>query len=132
VIDSEQGILFFEGSVMQNTNCTIALADSASSPTKSWYIRFNSNNKIQATYNGVTSVSPTDYDLNTNYKVVARYGGGNIDLFVNGVEIASNSVSAYPENSLTMLNALLFASQTFFGRIKQIKHLPYSTNIENL
>ena len=136
IIDSQSGMLFFEGSGLSDsgTSRRISLSD-ASTTNNRVVLEFDENTNIIKAFlsgNSTTISLTTSVNKTENVKYALRYGNSTFSLFVNGVLKDSTSYT----NSPTSMNELLFCQQgntsPFYGRVRQVKHLPYSTNISKL
>jgi len=128
IIDSDSGILFFEGSTMGDGYNFVRLK--LKSSTDDYRLGF-SGSGARATQYGGADLSFA-LDRSQNQKLVLRYNSQNpnkrISLFVNGIEVdASGTVASFSEG----LDTLEFNAPNGL-RIRQAKHLPYNTDISTL
>jgi hypothetical protein len=71
-------------------------------------------------------------DTTINTKFILKYTINEIILFADGIQIGQDSFGT----SNVVLNKLNFdnglGNSPFYGRVRQVKHLPYNTNISKL
>jgi hypothetical protein len=104
VINSTEGVLYFEGSALANdgTNRYISLSDG--STLNRVNIFFDSSNKLRVFYNGISGSISINIDTTINNKIAFKYKSGDSALWVNGTEVATRADSL----SLVGLNLLSF------------------------
>ena len=104
VINSSEGVLYFEGSALANdgTNRYISLSDG--STLNRVNIFFDSSNKLRVFYNGISGSISINIDTTINNKIAFKYKSGDSALWVNGTEVATRADSL----SLVGLNLLSF------------------------
>ena len=132
VIDSESGVLFFEGSVPNFANQTISLVDVISGSQNSVFLRVQNSGIPLIGYNGFTTLSGENVEINQVFTLAIKYNGTLAEIYLNGNLKNSLSTTPLGENTCKMLNFRLFATQVFYGRIRQLKHLPFNTDIASL
>ena len=134
IIDSQSGILLFEGSCFANSSNIISLSNTA-----------NNNNKVIVKFDGTdislgvrassTSRYKTQsYENGNNVKGCVKWSGTSFESFVNGVSIGTDVLnSAIPQDEFNTLRfTYTSTSSPFYGRVRQVKHLPYNTDISKL
>ena len=124
-INSAEGVLYFEAGVLVNdgTNRTISINDVSSSNRVS-IILGTANNEIrgQVLSSGTTSFdfSTTAYNFLNSNKIAIKYKVNDFALWVNGVEIATDTSGNTPTN----LNRISFdvgnTGLKFFGKTKAV------------
>jgi len=137
IIDSESGILFFEGSLLSvsGNNRSISLNDGSSSNTL--YLIFFGNGDTKVSYYSSNSSGMSDVITNTNItdtkKYVIQYSQNIINVFIDGTSVYSGSINGFSANILKELDFNSSStSESFYGRVRQVKHLPYNTDITTL
>jgi len=138
IIDSESGILFFEGSVPTDEDSVwVALTNDYNSTTTlsigfeiGGAIRTYSRNNLGVIYTDAFTPLQT---INSTYKFYLKYNETNVEFGVIGYySNQSNSFPIYGSNSFTQLTLSRTSSLPFYGRVRQLKHLPYNTDITTL
>jgi len=138
IIDSESGILFFEGSVPTDEDSVwVALTNDSNSTTTlsigfeiGGAIRTYSRNNLGVIYTDAFTPLQT---INSTYKFYLKYNETNVEFGVIGYySNQSNSFPIYGSNSFTQLTLSRTSSLPFYGRVRQVKHLPYNTDITTL
>ena len=120
IIDSQSGVLLFEGYFFEGgfgmqssvSNFRIILGYAGSNPRKMYYYINDS----------VTELISQTYDY---LKIVLKYNNGTQECYVNGVLEGTSTYSTPTDLSFLDLSA-------FQGRIRQLKYLPYNTDISKL
>ena len=139
VIDSESGILFFEGSTLVNEQVSNQLSISDGSSSNRVFINFGSNtNNVFGGYSvgsvNQAGISLTGVDKTINFKLAYRYAENNFSLWYNGVKVDEDLDGSVLSSGF--FNKLSFTQGTnlsfFYGRIRQVKHLPFNTDILSL
>ena len=131
IIDSESGILFFEGSLLtiEGGNRYIGLFEDSNN----WLMfRWISTGQLRAEVRidgSNNSVQTSETSTIENVKLVIRYNQQGLDLFFNGVLVNSLSLS-YSLNFQSLDSTS--GNDRFYERVRQVKHLPYNTDITNL
>ena len=135
IIDSSSGILFFEGSSIGffGTPNIISMNDGSSS--NDIRIVYFSENQVIFYASAVGNIELNkiiETDISQNQKYALKYNQGNYEWYINGVLI--NDLSS--GSSIVGLNKLIFntayGDRPFYGRVRQLKHLPYNTDITTL
>ena len=131
VINSEEGTLYFEGSVLEEGSLGryITISDGVVNSNAIRLLYHNSNavyfqkyvNGVRTTNISTTSITKTDFN-----KIAIRYNSTEISVFVNGVNILNNAdTNVMLPNTL---NVLGFAAgegyNKFFGNTKGLKYYP--------
>jgi hypothetical protein len=136
IIDSESGILFFEGSALVNgggNDRRISLGDGTQNNRVFFDYRGDGTFRIFYTANGVGGV--VSYSLNQNelLKLGIKYNTQGVNLFVNGNNVGQDNkiISFSNLNSLSFTDSIQ-TFNPFYGRVRQVKHLPYNTDITTL
>ena len=135
LINSEEGVLFFEGGVFSDDGTTqiISLFESASSRIS---LTFSSTlNRIQfyAAINGYTNTVTinaegfTKTDIN---KIAIRYGANKYALFINGVNEGENTAQGNTFTVGSLSELTLSNSNPFYGKAKQLIVLPTKTDTQ--
>jgi hypothetical protein len=128
LINSEEGVLFAEMSVLANdgTFKGISLSDGSASNKVRFYTNPTENQlSIRVTVGGVhqLNVVYTLTDLKTYNKVALKYKANDFAFWVNGVEVKADlSGTTFASNTLNKL-ALSNGSGSdyFFGKVKQLQ-----------
>ena len=138
IIDSQSGILFFEGSSIETSgNKRITLNDNT--PENRVILTFGASVSSSFTFvksNSVyASISDNTFDFTKNAKIILKYKENNFEFWINGILIGSDTSGVAIQSNV--LNRLNFSSPStidnpFYGRVRQVKHLPYNTDIESL
>ena len=114
--NSEEGVLFLEGSFLQNGRISLK----NSNELYQVVIGFSSSIFYRIKENGTNIITNffTSTDLNTDYKIAVKYGSGNSAIYVNGVK--KSDLDSY---NLIDLSKLEFVSegQEFFGKTSQVQ-----------
>ena len=128
VINSTEGVLYYETSAQDNSITTSVLSISSGSNANSLYSGFSStSNTIQAQLivGGVaqTNMSFVVSDRTDFNKIAILYQNNNHKMYVNGVEVAVDTNGSVPSaNTFDRLNFDLGqGSFDFYGNIKEIK-----------
>jgi len=136
IIDSESGILFFEGSALSVSGTTRGVGLNNSDNSKRIYFIFDSSGRIK-TYaldsGSQSSVLTTNKDILTNKKIVIKYNNSILELYLDGVLVGNDSWDGFSKDDLIRMSfndGIL--SDPFYGRVRQVKHLPYNTDITTL
>ena len=126
VINSSEGVLYFEGSALANdgTNRTISFSDGTSANRV--FIGYSSGDKITCSFQIASSaVYGFDFttDINVNSKLALKYKENDFALWVNGVEVNSQlSGNTFSAGTFTQMQ---FASATtlspFYGKTKSVQ-----------
>jgi hypothetical protein len=126
LINSTEGVLFFEGSILSDDGTTqiISLFESASSRVS---LTFSSTlNRIQfyVAINGYTNtvtINAEGFTKTEVNKIALRYGANNYALFINGVKEGENTTqgNTFTVGSLTELT--LSNTLPFYGKVKQLQ-----------
>jgi len=134
IIDSESGILFFEGSALSDGGANRRFSISDGTSANRLYVDYRTDGafRVQQTSNGLSGTinySLTQIDL---VKLCLRYNSQGIELFLNGVRVGQDAtlVSFSPLTRLSLTDAT--NNFPFYGRVRQVKHLPYNTDITTL
>ena len=140
IIDSESGILFFEGSALSvGTQRAISLSNGGQSNSCYIYYDNNSSNSSQTNIafaylnngNVECNLKHLVSDFTENVKIIAKYKSNSFELYLNGVLVDSQNIgNVLSENTFKYVNFSGFAP--FYGRVRQLKHLPYNTDITTL
>ena len=137
IIDSQSGILFFEGSLLSvgGSNRAISLNDGSSSNTL--YLIFFGNGDTKVSYYSSNTSGMSDVITNTNItdtkKYVIQYSQNSISVFIDGASVYSGSINGFSANILKEFDFNSSStSEAFYGRVRQVKHLPYNTDISKL
>ena len=122
VINSTEGVLYFEGSALDDSGGfrAISLSDGVSNRL---YIAYHADsNKISALLNSVT----IDYviaDVTEYIKVAFKYKVNDFALWINGVEVNTATVGAtLPSGTLTQMQFNSgFGGSHFYGKTKSVQ-----------
>jgi len=131
IIDSQSGILFFKGSFFDNglrrlslrndSNATLIYISSNSGQVQSVYFSQATNSSIITTNTDAVSKS---------VKIAFKYRSNDFSLWVDGVKVGED-LSGQADGSATSFS-FYDNSVYFYGRVRQVKHLPYNTDISTL
>ena len=129
VINSEEGTLYFEGSALADDGTFRLLSFSDGTSVNRVYIGYSSVDKITCSFQIASSaVYGFDFttDINVNSKFALKYKENDFALWVNGVEVNSQSSgNTFPIGTLTKMQ---FTSGTvsspFYGNTKDLKYYP--------
>ena len=126
LIDSNSGVLFFEGIPSDGV---LGLLDPNDLFNNVMFQKDVSG--ISGLVNNTRSLYFNGFSEGDVLKIVIKYNGSQYSLFINGVLIDTPSIS-----SMVNMNTLNFnysnGAVAFYGRVRQVKHLPYNTNISTL
>lgn len=135
VIDSESGILFVECSALANdgTDRVISINNGSANRVTFFY---DSSNRISYNVivnNNIESIqSFSGYDILDNLKIAIKYASNDFSVYINGVlQYSDNSGNSFPQDALKNIDFSIL-SANFYGRIRQLKHLPFDTDITTL
>ena len=140
VIDSESGILFFEGSMFPSPTTTQISLNEGNANSRMG-LRFQEGANIITAIqrkDGASVVANyslgSEANLKDNVKVAVRYSGSLMEIIYSGVAENSNTIIPFTSGSLNNLsfNDGSLNSNIFYGRIRQLKHLPFNTDILSL
>ena len=65
-------------------------------------------------------------------KVALRYAENDFTLWLNGEKVATDNGGVTGVALLSLDFADTNGNSPFYGRVRQVKHLPYNTNISKL
>ena len=138
VIDSQSGILFFEGSLLSNTSTSTQMSLSDGSTNNRAFVNFGSG--TSSLFAGFQQAGATQYnytlninDKTTNFKIALRYASSNFSFWFNGIQVDSQLSGATPsDNRLNNLSMNAPNTAPFYGRVRQLKHPPFNTDISSL
>ena len=128
-INSEEGVLFAEISALVNSDTTnpnrgISISDGSINNTIYIYFQSSTNQFSIILISGGTTqftYSTTSFDVTSFNKVALKYKLNDFALWVNGVEVATDSSG----NTPTGLSKLSFdngaGNDKFFGKVKQLQ-----------
>ena len=130
IINSFSGVLFFEGVFNSDTDGYLGLRGVSDLDTCQLYFKASANNNILTIVNNVTR---GEYQTDTSVirKYAIKYNPSDYEFYIDGVLIETNSKSL-------MSDMIVFSftsggsSNPFYGRVRQVKHLPYNTDISKL
>ena len=132
--NSESGVLFFDGSSVNNGDFgNLSISDG--SPANDILIyTSNGNYNFVANYDGVSS-SLQSLNLGDNIKIPTRiglaYGNGSMFVYVNGVKYDTASFDAWNQGTLNTLDYGIGAGMNGLkGETKSIQHWDYLTDEE--
>jgi len=134
LIDSEEGVLFLEASVLANdlTRRVISLSDGTLNNLIKIEFKNTSNGIEVALFNGATQVlilNTVSNELNFN-KIAFKYKLNDFALFINGINVGTDLLgSVFPTNTLNTITFSLGGSHNFYGNVKQIQI--YKTALSN-
>ena len=138
IIDSESGILFFEGSKSTDVGYLNLVGETTNDKVQ-YNLQSNGYLQYRISTGGVSvySYQSSDYrmQVNENIKIAIKYKvGSTAQAYYNGIEINSDIFDSVAGS--TPLKEFKFASPNgstaFYGRVRQVKHLPYNTDITTL
>ena len=126
VINSTEGVLYFEGSVDEKVMSSLGLSDGSGVYNNTIAILFNldSINQITSIYrsNNITTLSTVPLPLNFN-KIAIRYFSNTLELWLNGVMVGSETFTT--QIASNVLNSLQFEKSNntyhFYGNVKDVK-----------
>ncbi|WP_168710286.1 choice-of-anchor D domain-containing protein [Flavobacterium sangjuense] len=90
----------------------------------SFNLKVNSSRIVQVTCNGTTISSPTALDMSRWYHVAATYSANNLNLYVNGVKVATSTTptGAIVDASLLTIGRSPSTSTNFFkGKVDEVR-----------
>jgi len=124
LINSEEGVLFAEISTLANdgTNKAISISDGTTTNRVS-IVLGTSNNQIRGmVLSGSTSFdfNTTSYDFLNFNKIAVKYKVNDFALWINGVEVATDSSGNTPVG-LNQLTFDLGGILPFYGKVKQLQ-----------
>jgi hypothetical protein len=131
IINSSSGILLFEGRALSNNSRfrVISLGNSSGGFINLFYSD-EANTIVCSTPSARIEAQILNTTINT--KFILKYTVNEIILFANGVQIGQDSFGT----SNVVLNKLNFdnglGNSPFYGRVRQLKHLPFNTDISKL
>ena len=129
LINSEEGVLFFKISNLQQTVNTanwITLSDSTTNATNYLGLRFDTDGTInyRIIVGGVMQASITTAAVNQSLsrKIAIKWKVNNFSLYIDGLEIGSDlSGSVFPLNTLSALRFNFNGtSNSFFGKLENL------------
>ena len=133
IIDSTSGTLFLEGSAVDtNASYSISLISSDTTSRLNFYL--NGDSMFVDFYYNNTQISTTQAfvgDVNINRKYAVKYNNSSLTFYSQGQQIKQvfgTFNSSYDNISLEYTPNLF----NFYGRVQQVKHLPYNTDISKL
>ena len=132
VINSTEGVLYFEGSVDERVMSSLGLSDGSGVYNNTIAILFNldSINQITSIYrsNNITTLSTVPLPLNFN-KIAIRYFSNTLELWLNGVMVGSETFTT--QIASNVLNSLQFEKSNntyhFYGNVKDVR--VYNTSL---
>jgi hypothetical protein len=120
--NSTEGVLYIESSAIasDSTNKVITISDGTTSNRVQIY--FNSSNGITGGVAGQAAISYSG-DITQNTKIAFKYKANDFALWINGVEVGTDSVGNAPSG----LNQIVFhngaSGSPFYGNMKQLVYL---------
>ena len=90
----------------------------------SFNLKVNSSRVVQVTCNGTTISSPTALDMSRWYHVAATYSANNLNLYVNGVKVATSATptGTIVDASLLTIGRSPSTSTNFFkGKVDEVR-----------
>ena len=126
IIDSVSGMLFFEGIPSYGVVGLLNESDGSNS------VFFQKDGTtISGLVNNVRSLYFSGFSEGDVLKIVIKYNGTQYSLYVNGGLVDTKSITSM--SNMNTLNFVYFlTSYSFYGRVRQVKHLPYNTDISKL
>ena len=126
VINSTEGVLYFEGSVDKKVMSSLGLSDGSGVYNNTVAILFNldSINQITSIYrsNNITTFSTVPLPLNFN-KIAIRYFSNTLELWLNGVMVGSETFTT--QIASNVLNSFKFEKSNntlpFYGKTREVK-----------
>ena len=123
LINSTEGVLYAEIAAFDKTSTQRAIDLSDGSATSTLRIAFNSSGKfaLKLKLSNTTILESNSFDYNEAqfYKVAIKYKSGASAIFVDGVEVSSNTTSYTNTDSLSELNfGAYWGGINFFGKVK--------------
>ena len=119
VINSTEGVLYFEGSFKEL--CRLGISENASTSNRILIGQSSTSLSyiVTSATTPIVSNNVSGYQFNQNLKIAAKYKQNDFALWVNGIEIITVSSG----NTPTGLNSLDLKGQgfNFYGNIKDIK-----------
>ena len=140
IIDSGSGILFFEGSANGRFqgNKSVSLISTSSGGNRMWF-QFDGNEKATFLWQGGggqigLEIIEARNKTTENHKYIARYSKNRLEVFFDGVSVYDEAVSgATSQGDFDVISfAVIGGANNFYGRARQVKHLPYNTDISTL
>ena len=124
-INSEEGVLYFEGSALANEAVLRSISLSDGTTQQRIFIRYSSSENQLALYSiedgNVRAIAGTNsYNLLEFNKIAISYKQNNFKFFVNGTKISEDNSG----NTPTLLNKLSFnggSGEPFFGNTKDLQ-----------
>jgi hypothetical protein len=119
VINSTEGVLYFEGSVLQESvyeEFAISLSD-GSSNNRIFLTLGSPDNNYRAYSSGGADLTFQGLDVNSLSKVAVRYSLNNFSIWINGIKRAETlTYAGIPSNTLNNLSFSRNASGEYFFR----------------
>jgi hypothetical protein len=126
VINSSEGVLYFEGSALANdlTNRFIIINDGTDNNRLTFrYLTTSNKLSMEIHIGGILKVAieATIADITVTQKVGLKYKQNDYSLWVNGVEVGVNTLAEiWSANTLNNIDLLGFG-QAFYGKVKSLQ-----------
>lgn len=131
VINSSEGTLYFEGSALFNggDNKYISLSDNTTSNRIQLVLTSTANRISVIGGNGsvsgaFTAIISNSHNQTDNNKVAFKYSSSGVKVFINGIEIGSNTDNiSWTSGTFTTLDFALWnqSSAPFYGKVKSLQ-----------
>jgi hypothetical protein len=127
LINSTEGVLYFEGSALSNDLTQRAISLSDGSNTNRVCLLYNDSSNairlfIQVGGSTQSSIISTSYTITDSNKIAIKWKENDFALWINGVEVGTdNSGVSFTSNTLNTLDFSFPNDTTFFyGNVKQV------------
>ena len=118
-INSEEGVLYFEGSALANDGTTRIISLNDGTTANRVNLFFDTTNTLRAFITGVPSIATTAV-ITDNNKVALKFKSGDISVWLNGTEVAT-STSAISLSGLSNLSFNQVGGSNLFGNTKDVQ-----------
>jgi hypothetical protein len=93
----------------------------------------NTDNRFTLLSSNGGNINVDNLNILENKKYAARYNSQNLELFIDGIPSSNESTVGFSENTFSKLKFTSGGTSVpFYGRVRQVKHLPYNTDITTL
>ena len=130
--DSE-GVLFFEGSLLDSSenDKRISISDGSSAENRIT-LRFLDDNELSVQIGFTNGFDEKLGLLESNNKIAVVYNSTNASVFINGVKLVTNTMSAVSGLSQLQFNRFGGTSNDFYGKTKQLMYFDEALSDEEL
>jgi len=126
--NSSEGVLMLEISALENTDTSnrfISILNGTNANNGFYLFYGGATNRIRFQYNTSTenfNFITTDFNSENNNKIAFKYKSNDISIWVNGIEVKTDTTISSTPVGLDNLSFNRSGSEPFFGNTKQIQY----------